>query len=127
MRFIFDENVPMDVAEMLERRGHVSEFIRDYVPPGSPDPLVATVAEEINAVLVSFDGDFQHIAPRIPQGQRSRFRRLSRIWMRCDEPAAADRFEQALALIKSEFELALHRPDSRMLIWIGSSYLRTDR
>lgn len=127
MHFILDENVPVAVAEMLTRHGHVAEFIRDYVPPGAPDPLVATVAQELNAVLVSFDGDFQTIAPRVPHGHRARFRTLSRIWMRCDEPAAADRLKQALSLIELEFDLAQHRADTRMLMWVGSSYVRTDR
>jgi predicted nuclease of predicted toxin-antitoxin system len=127
MHFILDENVPMAVADMLTAQGHVAEFIRDYVPPGAPDPLVATVAQEINAVLVSFDGDFQTIAPRVPHGHRMRFRTLSRIWMRCDEPAAAARIEYALPLIQSEFDLAQHRADTRMLMWVASSYLRTDR
>jgi predicted nuclease of predicted toxin-antitoxin system len=127
MHFILDENVPMDVANMLAGRGYVAEFIRDYVPPGAPDPLVATVAQELNAVLVTFDGDFQSIAPRVPHGHRARFRTLSRIWMRCDEPAAASRLEQALSLVQSEFNLAQQRADTRMLMRVGSSYLRTDR
>jgi predicted nuclease of predicted toxin-antitoxin system len=127
MQFILDENVPMAVAEVLTRHGHVAEFIRDYVPPGAPDPLVATVAQEVNGILISFDGDFQSIAPRVPHGQRARFRTLSRIWMRCDEPAAAGRLELALSLIQSEFDLAQQRADTRMLMWVGSSYLRTDR
>jgi predicted nuclease of predicted toxin-antitoxin system len=127
MDFILDENVPRDMADMLIRHGHTAVYIRDYVPPGSPDPLVATVAQELNAVLISFDGDFQHIAPRIPQGQRARFRTLSRIWMRCYEPDGADRLEQALSLVESEFALAEQRADKRMLMWVGGSYLRTDR
>jgi predicted nuclease of predicted toxin-antitoxin system len=127
MHFILDENVPMDVADMLMGHGHVAEFIRDYVPPGAPDPLVATVAQELNAVLISFDGDFQSIAPRVPHGHRARFRTLSRIWMRCDEPAAAGRLAHALSLVQSEFDLAQQRADTRMLMWVGSSYLRTDR
>jgi predicted nuclease of predicted toxin-antitoxin system len=127
MHFILDENVPMAVADMLIRHGHVAEFIRDYVPPGSPDPLVATISQALNAVLISFDGDFQTIAPRIPHGQRTRFRTLSRIWMRCNEPDAADRLEQALSLVESEFALAQQRSDKRMLMRVGTSYLRTDR
>jgi predicted nuclease of predicted toxin-antitoxin system len=127
MRFILDENVPMAVADMLIRHGHVAEFIREYVPPGAPDPLVATIAQEVDAVLVSFDGDFQTIAPRIPHGHRTRFRTLSRIWMRCDEPDAAARLEGALPLVESEFALAQQRSDKRMLMWVGASYLRTDR
>ena len=127
MDFILDENVPRDMADMLIRHGHSAVYIRDYVPPGSPDPLVATIAQELNAVLISFDGDFQHIAPRVPQGQRSRFRTLSRIWMRCFEPDGADRLEQALSLVEAEFALAQLKADKRMLMWVATSYLRTDR
>lgn len=86
MHFMLDENVPVSVKDMLETHGHQAEFIRDYVPPGSADPVVATISEELDAIPVSFDGDFEKIAPRIPKGQKRRFRRLSRIWMRCREP-----------------------------------------
>lgn len=127
MQFILDENVPKDMADMLIKHGHTAVYIRDFVPPGSPDPLVATVAQELDAVLISFDGDFQTIAPRIPHGQRTRFRTLSRIWMRCYEPDGADRLEQALSFVTTEFALAQQRADKRMLIWVGTSYLRTDR
>ena len=127
MHFMLDENVPISVAEMLIAHGHEAEFIRDYVPPGSPDPLVATVSEELTAILISFDGDFQRIAPRVPLGQRARFRRLSRIWLRCHEPRAALRLESALDLVMSEFELAQQRHDARMVMSIGDSWMRTER
>ena len=122
---MLDENVPVNVAEMLIQHGHRAEFIRDYVPPGSPDELVATVSEELKAVLISFDGDFEKIAPRIPRGVRSRFRKLSRIWVRCDEPQAAKRLDIALSLIVSEHRLA--RAGAPMRMWVSASYLRTDR
>jgi predicted nuclease of predicted toxin-antitoxin system len=128
MRFVLDENVPVAVADMLVGHGHTAEFIRDHVPPGAVDPLVATVAEELNAILISFDGDFQKkIAPRIPDGQKPRFRRLSRIWMRCGEPEAAARLESAIVLVESELALAQLRADSRMMMQVGKSYIRTDR
>jgi predicted nuclease of predicted toxin-antitoxin system len=86
MYFMLDENVPQDVANMLIGRGHKAEFVREYVVPGAPDQVVATASEELEAVLISFDGDFEVISPRIPKGQRRRFRKLSRIWVRCSEP-----------------------------------------
>lgn len=103
------------------------EYIRDLLPEGSVDPLVAFVAEDHSAILVSFDGDFQKIAPRIPDGQKSRFKKLSRIWLRCNEYQAAQRLEKAFGLISSEFELAAENRDSRMQIWVGNSYIRTER
>jgi predicted nuclease of predicted toxin-antitoxin system len=127
MYFLLDENVPTEVVDMLVNHGHRAEFIREYIPTGSPDPLVATVSEELEAILVSFDGDFQRIAPRIPHGQRARFRKLCRIWMRCTEPQAAKRLASALDLVASEYGLAKKRRDMRLRMWVGASFLRTDR
>ncbi len=124
---MLDEMVPVSVARTLRQNGHTAEFIRDYTPPGSPDPLVATISEEMKAVLVSFDGDFQKIAPRVPDGQRRRFKRLSRIWMRCSEYQSAQRLERALPLIESEYTLAQTLPDLRMIIWLANEYIRTNR
>lgn len=127
MHFMLDENVPQAVADMLTKHGHKAEFIRDYVPPGAPDPLVAVVSEELKAILVSFDGDFERIAPRIPVGQRARFRRLSRIWMCCGEPQAAQRLEKAIALVQAEYDLTQTQRDTRMHMWIAKSYFKTIR
>jgi predicted nuclease of predicted toxin-antitoxin system len=127
MRFMLDENVPIAVADMLQEHGHQAKFIRDYVPAGAADPLVALVAEQNDCILLSFDGDFQKISPRIPDGHKARFRRLSRIWLRCNEPAGAGRLEGALVFVETEFTLAQLRADQRMQMTIGSSYLRTER
>jgi predicted nuclease of predicted toxin-antitoxin system len=127
MRFMLDENVPVDMADMLIQHGHTAEFIRDYVPPGSADLIVAAVSEQENCVLISFDGDFEVIAPRVPHGHRARFRKLSRIWMRCYEPDGAERLQGALELVVSEFALAQFRPDKRLWFWVGREYLRTHR
>ena len=126
MRFMLDENVPVLAAEVLIALGHDAEFIRDYVPPGSADPLVATVSEELDAILISFDGDFENIAPRIPRGERKRFKKLSRIWMRCRESKSGTRLETAIDLIRSEHEIANDHP-RKMRFCIGDSFMRTDR
>jgi predicted nuclease of predicted toxin-antitoxin system len=76
MYFMLDENVPQDVADMLIGLGHEAEFIREYIVPGAPDQIVATASQELDAILVSFDGDFETISPRDPKGQRNRFRKL---------------------------------------------------
>ena len=127
MRFMLDENVPVDMAHMLIRHGHEAQFIREYVPPGAADVIVATVSEQQNCVLISFDRDFEQIAPRVPHGHRARFRRLSRIWMKCDEPDGAVRLQGALDLVVAEFALAQARTDKRLWFWIGREWLRTHR
>jgi predicted nuclease of predicted toxin-antitoxin system len=125
MYFLLDENVPIDVANMLIEQGHEADFIRSYVPPGAPDAVVATVSQELEAILLSFDGDFEVISPRIPFGQRRRFRKLSRVWLRCGEPQAAARIRAVMDFVASEF--ALTKVSAQMRLTIGASYLRTDR
>ena len=66
MYFMLDENVPQDVADMLIEQGHKAEFIREYVVPGAPDQVVATASEELEAILVSFDGDFENDSAPYP-------------------------------------------------------------
>ena len=127
MKFILDENVPVSVRDVLEANGHIVELIVDHAARGERDPIVATISEHLDAVLMSFDGDFEKIAPRVPDGARRRYRRLSRIWFKCNEYQAAQRVEKALSLIESEYALALESRDVRMLIWISKNYIRINR
>jgi len=103
MRFILDENVPRSVEDVLTARGHEVASIREHVLPGSPDELVAAVSEYVGAVLVSHDGDFRKIAPRVPDGQRARFRKLSMVRMQCEKPKSVQRMQAAISLIEFEF------------------------
>ncbi len=96
MKFILDENVPVSVRDVLKANGHSVEIITDHAARGAKDPVVATISERLDAVLISFDGDFEKIAPRVPEGTRQRYRRLSRIWFQCKEYQASQRLERAL-------------------------------
>jgi Domain of unknown function (DUF5615) len=128
LKFLTDNCVPDSVGSALIDAGHEVLRLRDVLPTNSPDPLVASVAELNEAILVSFDKDFKTLAPRIGIGQQ-RFRKLSRIGFRCDEPNAAARITVALALIEFEWERAQNQPaaDRRMIVEIGPTYIRTIR
>jgi hypothetical protein len=91
---------------------------------GAAEPPVAH-SQELNAILLSFDGAFEVIAPRIPKGHRGRLRKLSRIWMRCSGPQAAERLKKGLDLVSSEYALATAQDAMRM--WISAGYFRTER
>lgn len=127
IRFLLDNCVPDSVGEALRLRGHTIVHVRDILPIDSSDPLVATVSEEDNAVLVSCDRDFKMIAPRIPRGQRARYRRLSRVALECNEPQAADRIQAALTLIEAEYEIAQKSSDKRMMVVIQNNGIKTLR
>jgi predicted nuclease of predicted toxin-antitoxin system len=60
--------VPDSVGHALRQGGHEVILLREQLAPDSPDPLIAAVSEMNNAVLVSLDGDFKSIAPRIASG-----------------------------------------------------------
>jgi predicted nuclease of predicted toxin-antitoxin system len=115
--------VPDSVGHALRQGGHEVILLREQLAPDSPDPLIAAVSEMNNAVLVSLDGDFKSIAPRIAIGRR-RFSRLSRIALRCSEPQAAARIRAALSLIEHEWKVAQASRDKRMIIEIGTSVIR---
>jgi hypothetical protein len=126
LKFLTDNCVPDSVGRVLVEAGHEVILLRQILPTNSPDPVVASVAEINEAILVSFDKDFRSLAPRIGIGQQ-RFRKLSRIGFRCDEPQAAQRLKIALPLIEFEWTAAQETPDKRMIVEIGPTYIRTIR
>jgi len=126
LKFFIDQCVPDSVARMLKDAGYLVELLRERLATDSPDQLVATYSELSGAILVSLDRDFRNLAPRVGLG-RQRFRRLSRIGIRCDEPMAARRIQEALSLIEHEWARALQSSDKRMIIEIGPTYIRTIR
>jgi predicted nuclease of predicted toxin-antitoxin system len=126
LKFLTDNCVPDSVARELEKAGHEVIRLRDVIPTNSPDPVVATVAEVNDAILVSFDKDFKALAPKIGVGQQ-RFRKLSRITFRCREPLAARRIAAALSLIEHEWRLAQSLPNKRIIIQISETTILTTR
>lgn len=116
MQFLLDENVANSVLEMFLAAGHEAIFVRELLPVGSVDQLVAALADAQRSILVSHDRDFRQIAPRIPDGQKKRFRNLSQLRLMCPEPRAASRIRSCLPFIELEYQQAENRDNSRMLI-----------
>jgi hypothetical protein len=126
LKFLTDNCVPDSVGQALRDAGHEVICLRDILPTNSPDPIVASVAELNDAILVSFDKDFKALAPRIGVGQQ-RFRKLSRIAFRCREPIAARRIVTALSLIEHEWNVAQSSEDKRMIVHISETTIQTTR
>lgn len=125
IKFFVDHCVPDSVGHVLRDAGHEVILLRERIAPDSPDPLVAAVSEMHGAVLVSLDADFRRLAPRVPIGQRQRFRRLSRVGLRCRAPRCASRLSVTLSLIEHEWMIASLSADKRMIVEIGESYVRS--
>lgn len=61
MRFLVDQNVPLDVVEGLQAEGHdVSWAQTDY--PGADDEVLLEIAQEEERILITFDTDFGTLA-----------------------------------------------------------------
>lgn len=127
MTFLADECVTESASKFLEERGHDVIRAKTKLPEGTQDPIVAKVAEDLSAILLTDDADFQTIARRRPEGQRRRFRKLSRIHLACKHSQAVNRLAAAITLIEFEYELAQARPDKRMIIDVKPTLIRTQR
>lgn len=70
MRFLLDHCVPNRVATLLGDAGHEVIRLRECLPTDSPDPIVLQKATDLDAVLVSLNGDFADITTYPPADHR---------------------------------------------------------
>ena len=61
MRFKIDENLPIEVADVLERAGHDAKTIADQQMSGQIDSNIARVCLAEHRVLITLDIDFADI------------------------------------------------------------------
>jgi predicted nuclease of predicted toxin-antitoxin system len=125
--FYLDENVPAKVERVLSEAGHTVVWTRDITGQGAPDIVVATVAEEQNATLVSHDKDFKKIAPLIPDGQKARFRKLSIVRLMCEKPRSAQRLAAVLRYIEFDYERRADFGDKRSIIEVKKANITFNR
>lgn len=114
-------------SRFLEERGHEVIRAKEKVPEGTPDPIVARVAEDLSAILLTDDADFRTIVARRQDAQKRRFRKLSRVHLACKHSQALNRLAAAVTLVEFEYEVAQARSDKRMIIEIKPTLIRTLR
>jgi predicted nuclease of predicted toxin-antitoxin system len=66
LRLFTDHCVPNSVTQELRDAGHDVFVLKEHIPPESDDAVVIAKAQELNAVLVSLNGDFADIATYPP-------------------------------------------------------------
>jgi predicted nuclease of predicted toxin-antitoxin system len=66
VKLFLDHCVPNRVATMLTAAGHEVIRLRECLPTDSPDSIVLQKADELDAVLVSLNGDFCDITSYPP-------------------------------------------------------------
>jgi predicted nuclease of predicted toxin-antitoxin system len=90
---------------MLIAAGHKVTYLRDVIAPDSADPVVATLCDQNDLVLISLDKDFDQLHTRAGVS-RKRFKKLRRVKIACTEPQAATRLSAALSLVEHEMEVS---------------------
>ncbi len=123
MRLLIDENVPDSVAVFLRARGHDVSLVREILGQMTPDDFVAWVGNDMSAIVVTIDRDFNRIIRRVPTGGRTALRSAGRISLRCRESQALGRLREFVEEIEREFDRLQSRSDGRLIVEItGSSY-----
>jgi len=61
LRFFADQCVPGSIIRGLREKGHEILRLKDSIAVDSPDPVVLAKAHELDAVLLSLNGDFADI------------------------------------------------------------------
>jgi predicted nuclease of predicted toxin-antitoxin system len=66
LRFFTDHCVPNAVIQTLRAAGHEVFILKEHIPRDSDDPIVIAKAQELEAILVSLNGDFADIVTYPP-------------------------------------------------------------
>src|SRR5438876_11780793 len=61
LRFLADHCVSNSTVQSLREANHEVVRLKDVLPVESPDLVVITKAQEIDAILLSLNGDFSYI------------------------------------------------------------------
>ena len=70
LRFFADHCVSNSIIETLRDAGHEVLCLKDHIPTDSPDSVVISKAQELDAILVSLNGDFADIVTYPPEKYR---------------------------------------------------------
>ncbi len=70
LRFFADHCVPNSVTQALRDAGHEVFILKEHIPRDSDDPVVIARAQELDAILVSLNGDFSDIVTYPPSNYR---------------------------------------------------------
>lgn len=61
MRFLLDANLPRAAVAIVEKFGHIAEFVRDTGLGTAPDEVIAERARSTQAALITRDLDFADV------------------------------------------------------------------
>jgi predicted nuclease of predicted toxin-antitoxin system len=99
MKFKIDENLPIEVAEILNQKGYDAKTVIDQNLCGEDDPEIASVFQTEERVLITLDTDFGDIRT-YPPGKYPGIIVLR--LKRQDKPYILNVFTRIIDLLESE-------------------------
>lgn len=128
MILLIDENVPESVTRLLKDRGHDVRLVRELLPAGTPDPVIAVVGNDLGAIVVTWNHkDFKKLVARVPRATQASLRKLGRINFRCHEARGRQRLEEMIEWVEFEYAQVQKKKDKRLMVEIGETYFRVIR
>ena len=85
---------------------------------------VALTGDKLEAIVVTWDKDFDRLVKRVPDGNKTAFRKLGRITFKCPEPQGVDLLKRWIQIIEVHYATALEQSDIRMIITVQQSGLK---
>ena len=70
LRFFADHCISTFIIKTLKDAGYEVIRLKDVMPADSPDPLVISKAQDLDAILLSLNGDFADIVTYPPAKYR---------------------------------------------------------
>ena len=67
MKFKIDENLPIEIAELLNNDGYDAKTVIDQGLCGGDDPGIAAICQEEKRIIVTLDTDFSDIRTYPPE------------------------------------------------------------
>ena len=124
LRLITDENVPAAVGRFFSARGHHVRLALDLVVAGTPDEALAAIGDKLDAIIVTWDKDFNKLVRQMPTRTKAKFTRLGRITFACPEPLGVVRLQQLIESIEFQYGQCQQREEKRFMVTIGQSHIR---
>ena len=131
MRFLIDEDVPVEVADLLAGRQHEVVNARDRIGlgRGKPDTTVASAADADRAIVVTCN--YRHfralISRREPTGGRRRYRHAGLIALCCEQGRAFKRLANFITEVEDEYRKVQGMNDKRLIVEIHDEQFRIVR
>jgi hypothetical protein len=120
LRIIADENVHEDIIEFLLERGHDVVRARDKFGEGTPDHIIARVADELHAIIMISDNHFRRLSGWSSRSASTRYPHMGLIIIPGDATAPL-LVSTYLEDIEANYERAQSFEDQRLLIDISVS------